>query len=85
MTSGTVRKLALLAGTVAVVAAIVALRFADDTTASGSSGSGPEETTAPDGVVVHEVEQDPGDAAAYWTPERMRDAKPAPMPVLEDD
>ncbi|MFE6403307.1 hypothetical protein [Streptomyces alboflavus] len=30
-----------------------------------------------------EVEHGGTDAAGYWTPERMRDAQPAPMPVVE--
>ncbi|MFD9885044.1 hypothetical protein ACFWZT_26675 [Streptomyces alboflavus] len=30
-----------------------------------------------------EVEHGGTDAAGYWTPERMRDARPAPMPVVE--
>jgi hypothetical protein len=41
---------------------------------------GPAEPEEPD---VHEVTEDPEDVEAYWTEERMRSAKPAPMPTGE--
>ncbi|MQA97775.1 MAG: hypothetical protein GEV11_25290 [Streptosporangiales bacterium] len=38
-----------------------------------------------DGAVsVHNQNQDPEAVSSYWTEERMRSAKPAPMPNPED-
>lgn len=39
-----------------------------------------------DGLVTHISEETPEQVAEYWTPERMREAKPVPMPtVVEPD
>ena len=35
-------------------------------------------------VVTHEVKTSPEDTLAYWTEDRMRDAKPAPMPMVDE-
>ena len=35
-------------------------------------------------VVTHSVETSPEDALAYWTADKKRDAKPAPMPVINE-
>ncbi|MFE0688575.1 hypothetical protein ACFV0Z_10585 [Streptomyces xiamenensis] len=33
------------------------------------------------GVITHTTDEDPQDVLDYWTPERIRDAEPAPMPI----
>jgi hypothetical protein len=33
--------------------------------------------------VVHSVEQSPEEVEEYWTPERMRNAQPMPMPSID--
>lgn len=35
-------------------------------------------------AVTHSVETSPEDALAYWTTDKKRDAKPAPMPVINE-
>lgn len=35
-------------------------------------------------VVTHSVETSPEDTLAYWTADKQRDAKPAPMPVVDE-
>ena len=35
-------------------------------------------------VVSHSVETSPEDTLAYWTADKKRDAKPAPMPVINE-
>lgn len=35
-------------------------------------------------VIMHSVETSPEDALTYWTADKMRDAKPAPMPVVNE-
>ncbi|MCE7080506.1 hypothetical protein [Streptomyces sp. ST2-7A] len=78
MTSGTARKVGLLATTLAVVVIVVALRFVgNDGAADGPAGP------APDDTIGHETGQSPKDVEDYWTPERMEEAEPAPMPEDE--
>ncbi|MEU2561832.1 hypothetical protein ABZ626_21215 [Streptomyces longispororuber] len=48
---------------------------------SGRPGSGGKGTVS-DTVSGERVEHAPGAAGDHWTPERMRSAEPAPMPVL---
>ena len=38
---------------------------------------------APGKIVKHTVETPPDEALAYWTAEKMRNAKPAPMPNVK--
>ena len=38
--------------------------------------------TSSEKVVTHSAETSPEDALAYWTADKKRDAKPAPMPVI---
>lgn len=40
--------------------------------------------TDPNGVVSSPVQQSPEEVERYWTPERMREAKPMPMPIVVD-
>lgn len=35
-------------------------------------------------VTKHTVETSPEEALAYWTADKKRDAKPAPMPVVDE-
>ena len=35
-------------------------------------------------VVTHSVETSPENALAYWTADKMRDAKPASLPVVDE-
>ncbi|MFI9463892.1 hypothetical protein [Streptomyces xiamenensis] len=42
-----------------------------------ASDSGESEDS---GVITHTTDEDPQDVLDYWTPERIRDAEPAPMP-----
>ncbi|GGO53122.1 hypothetical protein [Streptomyces lasiicapitis] len=57
--------------------------------ASAADSDGTDRTSSPgakpDTVSSKEVAHDASSAAEYWTPERMREAAPAPMPVLPDD
>jgi hypothetical protein len=39
--------------------------------------------TPPGGVVRHTVETPADDVIKYWTADKMRDAKPAPMPNVD--
>lgn len=39
-------------------------------------------TPADDGLVTHVHSETPSQVAEYWTPDRMRDAQPVPMPVI---
>ncbi|MFI9200281.1 hypothetical protein [Streptomyces sp. NPDC053048] len=76
MERSTLRKLLAVTVTVAAVGAAVALR------------SGPSERPAapPDASTSgHHTGQDPASAEAYWTPERLREARPAPMPMPGED
>ncbi len=41
-------------------------------------------STPSEKVVTHSAETSPEDALAYWTADKMRDAKPAPMPVINE-
>ncbi|QDQ13083.1 hypothetical protein [Streptomyces spectabilis] len=54
--------------------------------ASAADGSGHPASTGAgaksDTVSSERVEHGPGAAGDYWTPERMRAAEPAPMPVV---
>jgi hypothetical protein len=34
-------------------------------------------------IIKHTVDKNPEDALKYWTADKMRDAKPAPMPNVE--
>ncbi|WP_019548981.1 hypothetical protein [Streptomyces sulphureus] len=69
-----IRKLVLVAGVVAAVTAVVALR--QDTAEPSPEPSGPAESTS-----TSEVQHDQGDG--YWTDRRMKEAEPAPMPDEE--
>ncbi len=35
-------------------------------------------------VTKHNVETSPEDTLAYWTADKIRDAKPAPLPVVDE-
>ena len=35
-------------------------------------------------VATHSVETSPEDTLAYWTADKIHDAKPAPMPVINE-
>ena len=61
------------AGLLAITLAVVG------TTQTGSASADDEpKSTDGDGSVSHTVsQQEIGEAADYWTPERMRDARPA--------
>ncbi len=43
-----------------------------------------EQSNASEKVVTHSVKTSPEDTLAYWTEDRMRDAKPAPMPMVDE-
>lgn len=51
---------------------------------SGRDGfAGPRTTPGADpGVVSEALTNDPDEVAGYWTPERMEDARPMPMPEI---
>ncbi|GGV27175.1 hypothetical protein [Streptomyces spectabilis] len=49
--------------------------------ASAADGTAAESDT----VSSEHVKHDPAPAGDYWTPERMRAADPAPMPVVPGD
>jgi hypothetical protein len=44
------------------------------------SGKPSDDEKVPEFVVSHELNADPGEVAKYWTPERMKNAEPMPMP-----
>lgn len=46
---------------------------------SGAAAEAPGRGERP-AEISETVNPSPGDAADYWTPERMRSARPAPMP-----
>lgn len=77
------RKLALAAASaLALLTAGLAWQASaadSDSTGRPSSPPGKQDT-----VSSKEVSHDTSSAAKYWTPERMRAADPAPMPVLPD-
>ncbi len=41
-------------------------------------------STPSENVITHSAETSPEDTLAYWTVDKMRDAKPAPMPVINE-
>ncbi|MFC8074334.1 hypothetical protein ACFUN8_02180 [Streptomyces sp. NPDC057307] len=79
MGSSTARRIRVAAGVVAVVAG----GFGLQAVGSGAD-AGDGAPSAPDsGTTGVRTNQDPADVEEYWTPERMENAEPAPMP--EDD
>ncbi|NLU67737.1 hypothetical protein [Streptomyces sp. HNM0574] len=68
-----VRKLAVLGAVVAAAVAVLALRAGGPADSPAPSGPG-------SGTSSSDVQQDPGSAEDYWTPERRASAEPAPMP-----
>lgn len=73
----TARRIAVAAGVLAVIAGGFVWRAA-------ASGAGDAAPPAPaSGTTGVRTNQNPADVDAYWTPERMENAEPAPMP--EDD
>ncbi|MGW0824702.1 hypothetical protein [Streptomyces sp. NPDC002845] len=77
MKPSTARKLALATGAVALITAGFAWQAAASDTPSESPASPDSGTTSV------KTGQDPSAVEEYWTPERMENAEPAPMP--EDD
>lgn len=75
------RRIVVLTAAAGVIAAAAIVAFAT----MGQAGPDPEPEQAedPQQSVVHKVTESPEDVEAYWTPERMRDAKPIPMPTEE--
>ncbi|GHE87677.1 hypothetical protein GCM10018785_64010 [Streptomyces longispororuber] len=77
------RKLALATAT---ALALLTAGLAWQATAADADGSGRPGSAgkgaASDTVSSERVEHAPGAAGDHWTPERMRSAEPAPMPVL---
>ncbi|MBA2896366.1 hypothetical protein [Nonomuraea soli] len=53
-----------------------------DVTTPPPSGKPSSDEKVPEFVVSHELNADPGEVAKYWTPERLKDAEPMPMPVV---
>jgi hypothetical protein len=51
--------------------------------AFGASGAQaqPQDTPDPGQAVVHTVTEKPSDVIKYWTPDRIKNAKPADMPT----
>ncbi|HEV2581127.1 MAG TPA: hypothetical protein VGT44_09760 [Ktedonobacteraceae bacterium] len=47
------------------------------------AGKRSSKPAAPSRIVKHTVETPPDEALAYWTAEKMRNAKPAPMPNVK--
>ncbi|GAC1555700.1 MAG: hypothetical protein PVS3B3_02110 [Ktedonobacteraceae bacterium] len=41
-------------------------------------------STPPTKVIKHAVETSSEDALAYWTADKMRDAQPAPLPIVNE-
>lgn len=79
MGSSTAHRIAVAAGVVAVVACGFVWQAA-----GAGAGAGDVAPSAPDsGTTSVRTNQDPADVEEYWTPERMENAEPAPMP--EDD
>ncbi|MFD9909535.1 hypothetical protein [Streptomyces sp. NPDC059063] len=77
------RKLGLV--TAAAVAVLTA-GLAWQASAADSDGGGRTSPGAkPDAAIARDAEHDTSPAADYWTPERMRAAQPAPMPVVPGD
>ncbi|KUF17594.1 hypothetical protein [Streptomyces silvensis] len=86
------RKLAL---TSAIAAALLTATLAWQASAADTGGNGSSHprtgatSASPDTGRGGDAERDAGagrggsSAAGYWTPERMREARPAPMPVLD--
>jgi hypothetical protein len=68
------RRIIALTGAAAAIAAIAIVGFA----ATGQAGNGPDPQELEQSV-VHKVQEDPQKVEEYWTEERMRNAKPAPM------
>ena len=66
----------IVAGLLAVAVAVVAVAVALLVRPGAVAPRGGEA----DSVDVHANPQDPEAVREYWTPERMRDAQPAPMP-----
>ncbi|WFB11221.1 hypothetical protein LRS74_32440 [Streptomyces sp. LX-29] len=64
------------AAVLAAVVALVAWRTA------AAAPKPPQPPPAP-GSTSSDVRPDPGTSEGYWTPERMREARPAPMPEDE--
>ncbi|WP_030678030.1 hypothetical protein [Streptomyces sp. NRRL B-1347] len=77
------RKLALATAT---ALALLTAGLAWQASAADADGSGrpaaPGAGAKSDTVRSEPAEHAPGAAGAYWTPERMRAAEPAPMPVV---
>lgn len=63
----------------AVAAALSATVVAVAAWRTASAGPAPGPPPGP-GTTSSDVRQDPDEARDYWTPERMREARPAPMP-----
>ncbi|ACY96726.1 MULTISPECIES: hypothetical protein [Thermomonospora] len=72
------RRIIAMGGGAAAIAAITIVGFA----AASQAGRAPD-AQEPAQPVTHEVQQDPQEVEEYWTEERMRNAKPAPMPEVK--
>ncbi|MFC8824734.1 hypothetical protein ACFT9I_05160 [Streptomyces sp. NPDC057137] len=70
----TARRIVVAAGVVAVIAG----GFAWQSAASGAGDGAPSDPGS--GTTGVRTNQDPADVDEYWTPERMDNAEPAPMP-----
>lgn len=74
------RRIIVLAGGAAAIATVAIVGFA----AASQAGRGPDvrDSSQP---TVHTVQENPQEVEEYWTEERMRSAKPAPMPELDGE
>lgn len=75
------QRVIVLTGAAAAIAAVAVVGFA----AAGQADGDRRGTGDPAGPVVHKVQEDPQKVQQYWTEERMRDARPAPMPQIGTD
>ncbi|MGA4840249.1 hypothetical protein [Streptomyces sp. G45] len=78
---GTRRTRTLALGTASAVALLTAGLAWQASAADSDAGGRPAPGAKPDVSVGKRIEHAPSSAAEYWTPERMRAAKPAPMPA----
>lgn len=65
-----------------VLSIVLTLVFSVD--AMGEADTSPDPSKAKSGSVVA-TPRDTARAKDYWTPQRMRDAKPTPLPQLEGE
>ena len=82
MKRSTARKLAVAAVVVAAAIGILTIRSATASTPRTPPPGPPDNTGSDSGSVSSEIQPQP--TQNYWTPERMRNARPAPMPRDND-